>query len=479
MADAPDKLNKNQNTLDVANGKDERNYLQEELYKKNVELHFVNEFLSLTRELYSISLLSLGPTALSEKITSVIREKLEFEMAGVFVWKHDEDILEPLYIAKSDLVTGVMRKMNFRFREIKITEASKRPALKSLFDGKQLKALDLASVWGGLVKPEDLETISKESNIKAVLLYPLLTEERFIGVFFLALHSSFEELPEIERDQLKTFSDIIAVSLDKAYAYKKLSEVNQSLVSANIDLLKANEELKTVDATKSAILSSASHHLQNPLQNMVMGTSMLLDGSYGTLTPEAKKTVAGIFESARHLTITLKMWLKALDFENNRVEYKFEIFNLSEFVQRIIKEWKVSAGERGLQIFFETDQQEPYTINADKEWIREVVINLVDNALKMTEKGFVKIRVEKNGVEKVRLLVEDTGVGISEETMLHLFNKFEKGKEGWKKDIYGTGLGLYICKKIIEDGHDGKISALSKGPNKGAIFTVELSAGSK
>ncbi len=474
MADDPDKLNKNQNTLDVAGGKGERNYFQEELYKKNVELTFVNEFLSLTRELYSISLLSLPPAALSEKITSLIREKLEFEMAGVLAWKHDEDVLEPLYIAKSELATGVMRKMNFHFREIKIPEASKRPALKSLFDGKHIMASSLEDLWSGLVAENDLKIISKESNIKTVLLYPLLTEERFIGIFLLALHSPFEELPEIERDQLKTFSDIVAVSLDKAYVYKKLSEVNQSLISANIDLLKANEELKTVDATKSAILSSASHHLQNPLQNMVMGTSMLLDGSYGVLTPEAKKTVAHIFESARHLTITFKMWLKALDFENNKVEYKFADFDLAQLVQKTIVEWKASAGERGLQIFFETDQHEPYTINADKEWIREVIVNLVDNALKMTEKGFVKLRIEKNGVGKVRLLVEDTGLGISDETMLHLFNKFEKGKEGWKKDIYGTGLGLYICKKIIEEGHDGKISALSKGLNKGAVFTVEL-----
>ncbi len=473
MADDDKKLNPNQNNLEVAQG---RNYFQEELYKKNVELSFVNEFLSLTRELYSISLLSLGPAALSEKITTIIREKLEFEMCGVFVWKHDEDILEPLYIAKSDLTTSVMRKMNFRFREIKITEASKRPTFKPLFDGKQIKLQDLSGVWGGLVKPEDIEIISKESNIKTVLLYPLLTEERFIGVFLLALHSTFEELPEIERDQLKTFSDVIAVSLDKAYVYKKLSEVNQSLVSANIDLLKANEELKTIDATKSAILSSASHHLQNPLQNMVMGTSMLLDGSYGILSPQVKKIVAGIFESARHLTITFKMWLKALDFENNRVEYKFENFDLADLVQRTIVEWKQSASERGLQIFFETDKHEPYMINADKEWLREVIVNLVDNALKMTEKGFVKIRIEKDGVEKVRMLVEDTGLGISDETMAHLFTKFEKGKEGWKKDIYGTGLGLYICKKIVEEGHGGKITAVSKGANKGAIFKVEIPA---
>ncbi len=375
-----DKLSQNQNNVSVP-----RNYLQEELYKKNVELHFANEFLSLARELYSVSLLSLPPTTLAEKVTSTIREKLEFEIAGILAWKSEGDILEPLYISKSDALASTLRKMNFKLREIRIPDASKRATLKPLFEGKHIVTKELSDLWGGLVEASDLVRLANGGNIKTLVMYPLLTEERFIGVFILALHSEFMEVPEIERAEFKTFSDIVAVSLDKAYVSKKLAEVNQSLVSANIDLLKANEELKTVDATKSAILSSASHHLQNPLQNIVMGTSMLLDGSYGEMSAQAKKTVAGIFESARHLTITFKMWLKALDFENERVEYKMENFDLAQLIEKTIVEWEVSAKERGLELTYENDNKMPYMINADKEWIREVIINLVDNALKMTE----------------------------------------------------------------------------------------------
>ncbi|KKR79496.1 MAG: PAS/PAC sensor signal transduction histidine kinase [Candidatus Nomurabacteria bacterium GW2011_GWA2_40_9] len=451
--------------------------LEQELYKKNVELDFANRIFALTRELYAVSLLNSSPGGLAERFTAILCDKLQLEISSIFVFKQKEDVLEPLVFTKSERTISALRKLGFMLRDIKITEASKRATLKDVFDGKSFVTSNLSDIWGGLVSEDDLKVISTSANIKSILLFPLLTEDKFIGVLLFGFHLEYKDLPELEREALHSFSDIVAVALDKAYVYRKLDEVNQGLVSANVELLKANEELKTIDATKSAILSNASHHLQNPLQNIVMGTSMLMDGSYGALTPEAKKTVAQIFESARHLTITFKMWVKALDFENGRVEYKTESFDLGDLVEKTIVDWKVSAKERGLEVSYENDGHTPYTINGDKEWLREVVVNIVDNALNMTEKGFIKIKVEKFGVEKIRLSVTDSGVGITKETMTHLFGKLEKGKEGWKKDINGTGLGLYISKKIIEEGHHGTIWAESKGADRGATFFVEIPVG--
>lgn len=450
--------------------------LEQELYKKNVELDFANQIFSLTRELYAVSLLNLGPGAFSERVTSIIREKLQLEMAGIFSFKQKEDLLEPLAFSKSERAVSTLRKIGFLFKDIKITNVSKRSALEKLFDGQMIITDKLSDIWGGLVDEENLDLIKKSANIKSVLIYPLLTEEKFIGVLVFGIHLAYEELPMLERESIRSFSEIIAIVLDKAYINNKLNEVNQGLISANIELLKANEELKTIDETKSAILSNASHHLQNPLQNIVMGTSMLMDGSFGVISPEAKKAVAGIFESARHLTITFKMWLKALDFENNRVEYKKELFDLAVLAEKTIVDWKTSSAERGLQISFENDNHSPYTINADQEWIREVIVNLMDNALKMTEKGFIKVKIEKLGMEKVQLSVQDSGVGMDAETLKKLFQKLERGKEGWKKDINGTGMGLYLSKKIIEEGHGGVIWAESKGQNQGSTFFFKLDA---
>lgn len=252
---------------------------------------------------------------------------------------------------------------------------------------------------------------------------------------------------------------------------EKLIKANQALAESNLKLLKANEELKELDNLKSSILSSASHHLQNPLQDIVMGTSMLLDGSFGSISKEAKTAISHLSEAARHLTITFKMWMKVLDFENGKVDFYKEVFNLKDLVKGIMSTWEELAERRSLE--FVLDCKEDVKIQADKKWIKEVIMNLVDNAFKMTDKGSVKISIKTKN-DSVLISVSDTGVGMSENTLSHLFNKFEKGKEGWKRDMFGTGLGLYLCKKIIEEGHDGKIYASSLGEGKGAVFFVEL-----
>ena len=92
----------------------------------------------------------------------------------------------------------------------------------------------------------------------------------------------------------------------------------------------------------------------------------------------------------------------------------------------------------------------------------------------MTEKGFIKVKIEKMGIEKIRFSVADGGIGIDEQTLSMLFQKFERGHTGWKNNVEGTGLGLYISKKIVEEGHHGRIWAESKGVGKGATFYVEL-----
>ncbi len=446
----------------------------QELYKKNAELDALNELLSLTRQLYQISLLSLDPGALAEKIAVTMRDSLHLEMAGVFLFDRQKDVLSPLAFAKSDRLISVLRKSGFVLRDIAITDATKRPAFKKLFDGESLVTGNFADIWGGLMGDNVLAELTASSNVKTIIVHPLLTEERVIGAMILGLTSTYDQIWSTQKESLKSFADVIAVALDKSYTYRELDAANQNLQNMYGQMVEANKKLKTVDETKSTILSFASHHLQNPMENIVMGTSMIADGSYGEINPQVKKAAVGVFESSRHLSLTIKLWLKALDFEEDKVQYKMEKFDLGELVDRVGKEWTMVAAERNIAFSVETDNKAPYSILADQSWIRDVVMNIIDNAFKMTEKGFVKVKLEKIGIEKVRLSVADSGVGIDAETLPKLFEKFERGDEGYKKDIEGTGLGLYISRKIIQDGHSGRIWAESAGHEKGATFFIEL-----
>ena len=463
-----------------ANAAMDKLQIESELYKKNAELDSVNELLSLTRKLYQITLLTLDPSALADKISTTMRDSLNLEMTGIFLFDREKDELAPLAFAKSERLLAVLRRENFLMRDITITGVKQRAAFKNLFNAQPLVTTNLADVWSGLIEDKILKEIADTANVKTIIVYPLLTEERVLGAVVLGYTLAWDKITEVERETMKSFADVIAVALDKSRAYRELDGANANLKNLYGQMVEANKKLKTIDETKSTILSFASHHLQNPMENIVMGTSMMADGSYGVPTPEMKKAAVGVFESARHLSLTIKLWLKALDFEEDKVKFKLEKFDLAELVNRLAKEWTMVSTERKIDFSVETDNKTPYSILADEGWLRDVAMNLIDNAFKMTEKGFVKVKIEKvigsDKMEKIRMSVSDSGVGIDAETLPKLFEKFERGDEGYKKDIEGTGLGLYISKKIIEDGHHGRIWAESAGHDKGATFFVELDA---
>lgn len=448
--------------------------MEKELYEKLAELDEVNELLSFTRGLYEISLLSLDPAALAEKIVTVMKDKLHLEMAGIFLFNRGKNILDPLAFAKSERLLATLRQFGFLLRDIPITKATERVAFKNIFSGKPFITSNISDIWGGLIQDKDIETLSTSANIKTIIIYSLLTEEHVIGAMLLGYVSLYDQLTPTEKESLQSFANVISVALDKSFAYKELATTNKNLTEINKEMEAANEKLRTVDETKSSILSFASHYLQNPIVDIVMGTSMLADGSFGDKIEDIKKASVKISESARHLSLTVKMWLKALDFEENQVKYKMENFDFANLVNSISKDWALIANDRGIALSFETDNRPPYMITADEGWIHEVVINLIDNAFKMTEKGFIKIKIEKIGVEKMRFSIADSGVGIDSETLPMLFKKFERGQAGWKNNVEGTGLGLYISKKIIQEGHHGRIWAESGGVGKGAVFYVEL-----
>lgn len=154
------------------------------------------------------------------------------------------------------------------------------------------------------------------------------------------------------------------------------------------------------------------------------------------------------------------------------MEYKFNEINVTELVKNIIGELKLMAQEKKLDLTFEAPKPsfKEVKIKADEQKIRQVIQNLVENAIKYTDKGFVKVEL-KEKPDSVLITVTDSGRGISQELLPNLFQQFSRDSSA--KKIQGTGLGLYIAKEII-NAHHGRIWAESEGSGKGATFYVEL-----
>jgi signal transduction histidine kinase len=249
----------------------------------------------------------------------------------------------------------------------------------------------------------------------------------------------------------------------------------EKIESLASDLKSANTRLLSLDKQKSEFVSIATHQLRAPLTAMKGYTSLILEGDFGEINKETKQAVSRIYDSANTLTNIVNDYLNISRIELGTMKYNFTTLDLKELVDNVIGELRPNIEKKGLKLSFTTTPDGVNTrfmIHADKDKLKQVVANLVDNSIKYTPSGSIDISIVKNTLErKVTLSIRDTGVGISKDVMPKLFAKFVRAESANKQNIYGTGLGLYIAKQIV-DAHKGHIKAISDGDGMGSTFYV-------
>lgn len=431
-----------------------------EVYKQNFELAIVNKTLSLLRKLYQISLLEIDPSSLSEKISDIIRNDLNMEMVGILSFDAKDDSLLPFSFSKSKRLADILKIGNLLFKNIKITNISQRKILKDLIDSKNFAITNnLRDVWDGLISADFLKKIEIESHLKTIVLYPLITPKGVIGILIIGLNREYKLLNDHEKDSMKSFIDVVAVALDKAYLYKELQD--------------ANEKLKGLDKLKTEFLSLAAHQLRSPLTAIKGYTSMMLEGDFGDINEKAKEAIDRVYQSSQNLTIVVEDLLNVSKIESGGMKYDMIDFDFSQAVSDVVKNLSVMSSKKGLQMNFESDPASECMIHGDKDKINQVILNLIDNSVKYTKSGTIDVSVRRVS-DKVLLKIKDTGVGMTPEIKATLFEKFARG-EGARMNTSGSGLGLYLVRQITE-AHGGRSWVESPGPNLGSTFFVELNA---
>ena len=238
----------------------------------------------------------------------------------------------------------------------------------------------------------------------------------------------------------------------------------------------ANEKLKELDQMKTDFISIASHQLRTPLTAIKGYSSMILEGTYGDTSLKIKGAVDKIFQSAQRLIYIVNDLLDISRIEQGRFQPALEEVKIDNVLRDVVEELKPNADKKSLDLSFSVSVDDAEVkIKADPSKIRQVLTNLVDNAIKYTPSGYVKAELKKDG-NGILISVKDSGAGMSQETLSNLFQKFTRAKNVAKLHTDGSGLGLYIAKQII-DAHQGKIWAESAGEGHGSRFCVELPMG--
>ncbi|MCD4781848.1 MAG: hybrid sensor histidine kinase/response regulator [Candidatus Omnitrophica bacterium] len=253
----------------------------------------------------------------------------------------------------------------------------------------------------------------------------------------------------------------LKVTISNAIAHYDLMAENKKLVK---NLEEKNAHLKVLLEKQKEFTSTVSHELRTPLASMKTSMDILLSGTPGNLTEDQKDIVTMSKESTDRLNRLINDILDYSKMGSGKTSLNIETVNVNTVIQQVVNVQNSVAEDKGLRLKCELDRRLP-DIYVDKDKINQVLTNLINNAIKFTEKGEVVIissgHKDKNFIE---VCVKDSGPGISDEDKNKLFEVFQQLGDS-RKHIGGTGLGLAICKEIV-DFHGGKIwveSELGKG----------------
>ncbi|MBI4101354.1 MAG: GAF domain-containing protein [Candidatus Nealsonbacteria bacterium] len=319
-------------------------------------------------------------------------------------------------------------------------------------------------------------------KIEAALCLPLLLEGKLSGMIVLGNKISGDPYSDEDLNLLTTLSSQASIALQNAKLYSETKGFSKKLEGEvekrTKELQDAYEELKKLDKAKSEFLSIASHQLRTPLTAVKGYISMILEKSYGAVPEKIEKPLKNVSLSNERLIKLVNDLLSISRIEAGRIEMNFEkLEKIEELIASVMEELKNVAEEKDLYLKFEKPKPALPPIMIDKEKLRQVILNLIDNAIRYTQKGGVTIRAEMlKGQNLLRIEVSDTGAGMTEEELAKMFESFSRGTAGARLYTEGAGLGLYIARKFVEM-HRGRIWAESKGKKQGSTFFVELPAG--
>ena len=295
-----------------------------------------------------------------------------------------------------------------------------------------------------------------------------------ILTFVLAVTALFEVVlasePLILIFRAAAFVLILSFGILLIRSILKEVEQREELERLNKQIAEKNVQLEELSRVKTQLLSLASHQIKSPLAVIKGFTTLLIDGSYGAVSAKAKEKLQTIKKASDDLITLINDLLDMRRVEEGRMEYQFAKTDMRKLAGEAVDALRSLAEAKKLELKLTASEKEIW-VNADAPKLKQVVQNVIDNAIKYTQKGFVKVELRADR-GTATLSVSDSGMGIHPDLLPHLFEEFvREGK--LKSKVLGTGLGLYIARKIIE-AHSGKIWAESAGEGKGSAFYIQL-----
>ena len=269
-------------------------------------------------------------------------------------------------------------------------------------------------------------------------------------------------------------SNVSQDAKDIAAAIATQTSIHLEALRLTEELQKRAEELRELDRLKSAFLANMSHELRTPLNSILGFTDVMLEGLDGELTDYMDNDLRLIQKNGQHLLHLINDVLDMAKIESGRMNLHPERFKVQEIFDDVNSLTSTLANAKNNQLIVDETSDREVEIFADVTRIKQVMINLVNNAIKFTANGRITMSVSKMDGARVMVTVKDTGLGVPQEHLEAIFQEFSQVDTSTTRKAGGTGLGLPISRRLIEM-HGGKLWAESTGiEGEGSKFFVEL-----
>ena len=306
---------------------------------------------------------------------------------------------------------------------------------------------------------------------KSQLFFVPFENQLLVMGFAILVFPSSHAWEEEDLDAVSILQRLAAISIYNTWLFRDLSEQRDTLRTQAIELEHANSALRDSDRMKSEFLALTSHELRTPLTGILGFTRLVIDGLY-TSESDMKQMLQASYSSGKHLLELLNDILDLAKIESGKLEVIVEPISLYLVVEEVRPLAEAYPRSEGVDLVFPSDLAEIPEVMVDPGRLKQVLLNLLSNSLKFTKEGRVEIKVER-GPGVVMLQVVDTGIGVSIDAQERLFQKFVQAEGGHAREYGGTGLGLVICRRLMEM-MGGSITLFSEGPGKGSTMTLTM-----
>jgi len=449
-------------TTEISISSSELTHINQEMYKQSEQLADQNRTLSMLGNINEVLLGSMtSQVEIAQKVTSLLVMESDIKIAVLFSYDKDEKTLKKLGFSD-----GKKENENSHIDKLYLTKLPLTQTSNLIIQAINTRTVKISHTMENVLFSSEDSSKAKETQdkkgIKSIYVFPLTTRNQVLGAMVICLSITELELLDYQKNLLNRLGEIIGIAMDNATLYNQVQESNKRLVE--------------LDKLKSEFVSVASHELRTPMTAIKSYLWMALEGRGGELNEKQKYYISRGYKSVDRLIRLVNDMLNISRIESGRITIDLQSVDLITLVQEVVDEVLLRAKEVGVTIEMQKPESLPHVL-ADQDKIKEVLFNLIGNSLKFTPKGGTITISFLLKDDLVQTSITDTGSGIAPEDKGKLFQKFGLLEGSYitnqTSTQLGTGLGLYICRSII-DLHHGEIKAESEGRGKGSTFFFTL-----